>query len=89
MPLKSEGRVSFGTESHWRLTHIQRVWVLTQTAKLLAKTNREKASSLLTLQLPRRSYFRRRLDRPRALFAIANALRRSNLRESQKRSLSG
>lgn len=58
------------------LTHIQRVWVLTQTAKLLAKTDHEKASSLLeTATAEARRIDGGDLDRPRALFAIANALR--------------
>lgn len=58
------------------LTHIQRVWVLTQIAKLLAKTDRVKASSLLdaaTAEACRMDGGD--LDRPRGLFAIANALR--------------
>jgi hypothetical protein len=57
------------------LTHIQRVWLLTQTAKLLAKTDHEKALSLLD---DATSEVRRiegvDLDRPRGLLAIANAL---------------
>jgi hypothetical protein len=57
------------------LTHIQRVWLLTQTAKLLVKTDREKALSLLD---DASSEIRRienvDLDRPRGLLAIANAL---------------
>ena len=58
------------------LTHIQRVWLLTQTAKLLAKTDREKASTLLeTATAEARRIDVGDLDRPRALFAIANALR--------------
>jgi hypothetical protein len=58
------------------LTHIQRVWVLTQTAKLLAKTDRDKASSLLdTANAEARRIGGSDLDRPRALFAIANAFR--------------
>ena len=58
------------------LTHIQRVWILTQTAKLLAKTDREKASSLLdTATAEARRIDGGDLDRPRSLFAIANALR--------------
>ncbi|HKG59484.1 MAG TPA: hypothetical protein VKB05_06850 [Pyrinomonadaceae bacterium] len=58
------------------LTQIQRVWVLTQTAKLLAKTDREKASSLLdTASAEARRISGGDLDHPRALFAIANALR--------------
>lgn len=58
------------------LTHIQRVWVLSQTAKLLAKTDRDKASSLLDAATAEaRRISGGDLDRPRALFAIANALR--------------
>ena len=58
------------------LTHIQRVWVLTQAAKLLGKTERVKASSLLdTATAEARRIEGGDLDRPRALFAIANALR--------------
>jgi hypothetical protein len=58
------------------LTRIQRVWLLTQAAKLLAKTDREKAQSLID---DARSEARRleRLDpdRPRGLLAVANAQR--------------
>jgi hypothetical protein len=58
------------------LTHIQRVWILTQAAKLLEKTDRDKALSLLD---DATSEARRiegvDLDRPRGLLAIANALR--------------
>jgi len=57
------------------LTHIQRVWLQTQSAKLLAKTDRDKSLSLLEDAVPEA----RRIDgsdpdRPRALLAIANAL---------------
>jgi hypothetical protein len=57
------------------LTHIQRVWLLTRLAKLVAKTDREKSLSLLEDAEPEA----RRIggldpDRPRALLAIANAL---------------
>lgn len=57
------------------LTHIQRVWVLTQAAKLLAKSNHEKALSLLddaTAEV--RRIDGSDLDRPRGFLAIANAL---------------
>lgn len=58
------------------LTHIQRVWVLTQTAKLLATSDRVKASSLLDAATAEaRRIEGGDLDRPRALFAVANALR--------------
>ena len=58
------------------LTHIRRVWLLTQLAKLLAKTDRDKSLSLLEDAVPEA----RRIegldpDRPRALLAIANALK--------------
>jgi len=58
------------------LTHIQRVWLLTQLANLLAKTDRDKALSLLddaTSETRRIEHVD--LDRPRGLLAIANALR--------------
>jgi hypothetical protein len=59
------------------LTHIQRVWLLTRVAKLLPPSDREKALSLLEEAVTEA----RRIpgsdgDRPRALFAIANALER-------------
>jgi hypothetical protein len=58
------------------LTHIQRVWVLTQAAKLLANTDRDKALSLLdeaTSEVRRIDNVD--LDRPHGLLAIANALK--------------
>lgn len=58
------------------LTHIQRVWLLTQSAKLLAKTDRERALLLLgdaTAEVRRIGVSD--LDRPRGLLAIANALK--------------
>jgi hypothetical protein len=58
-----------------KLTHIQRVWLLTQVAKLLAKTDRDKALSLLDeATAEARRIDAGTLDRPRALLAIANAL---------------
>jgi len=58
------------------VTHIQRVWILTQVAQLLAKTDRAKASSLLDAAAAEaRRIDGRDLDRPRGLFAVANALR--------------
>lgn len=58
------------------LTHIQHVWILTQAAKQLAKSDRAKASSLIDAATAEA----RRIDggdlnRPRGLLAIANALR--------------
>lgn len=57
------------------LTHILRVWVLTQAAKLILKDNRDKALRLLEEALAEA----RRIDgsdpdRPRALIAVANGL---------------
>ena len=57
------------------LTHIQRVWILTQSAKLLAKTDRDKALSLVDdATAEARRIDGGDLDRPRGLLAIANAL---------------
>jgi hypothetical protein len=58
------------------LTHIQRVWILTRAAKLLAKADRSRALSLLdTAAAEARRIDGGELDRPRGLFAVANALR--------------
>jgi hypothetical protein len=58
------------------ITHIQRVWILTQAAKQLLKTNRDKALSLLDdATSEARRIDGHDLDRPRALLAIANALK--------------
>ncbi|HEX8887674.1 MAG TPA: hypothetical protein VF779_00750 [Pyrinomonadaceae bacterium] len=57
------------------LSHIQRAWILTQPAKLLIKTDRTKALSLLddaTAEVRRIEITDS--DRPRGLLAIANAL---------------
>jgi hypothetical protein len=57
------------------LTHIQRVWVFTQSAKLLAKSDRAEALSLLDdAGTEARRIDVVDLDRPRGLLAIANAL---------------
>jgi hypothetical protein len=59
-----------------QLTHIQRVWVLTQAAKILAKTDRDKALSLIDdATAEARRIDGADLDRPRGLLAVANALR--------------
>lgn len=58
------------------LTHIQRVWVLTQSAKLLAKTDHDRALSLLDeAKSTARSIDRDDVDRPRGLLAVAGAMR--------------
>jgi hypothetical protein len=57
------------------LTHVQRVWILTQSAKLLARTDRGKALSLLEDGMSEaRRIEGSDLDRPRALLALANSL---------------
>lgn len=58
------------------LTHLQRVWVLTECAKLLAKTDQQKAMELVD----QAGVEARRIDvsdpaLPRALVAVANALK--------------
>ncbi len=58
------------------LTHLQKVWVLTQTAKNLAPTDKEKAVELVEMA----GNEARRIDvsdpaRPQALIAVANALK--------------
>jgi hypothetical protein len=56
-------------------THIQRVWILTQAARQLGRADRTKASSLIdTATAEARRIDGSDLDRPRGLFAIANAL---------------
>lgn len=57
-------------------THIQRVWILTQAAKLFAKAERAKALSLVDAATAEaRRIDGGDLDRPRGLFAVADALR--------------
>lgn len=59
-----------------KLTHAQRVWVLTQSAKLLAKSDRDKALSLLDkARAEVRLIDRGDAARPRCLLAVANAVR--------------
>lgn len=61
------------------LTHIQRVWVLTQSAKLLAKTDADKALSIIDeATAEARRIDGAEMDRPRAFLAIANALELSD-----------
>ena len=57
------------------LTHFQRVWALTQVARLLAETDRERALALLGDALDEaRRIDTSDADRPRALIGVANAL---------------
>jgi hypothetical protein len=58
------------------LTRIQRVWLLAQAAKLLAKSDRDKAQLLLDdARSEARRLDRLDADRPRGLLAVANAQR--------------
>lgn len=56
------------------LSQIQRVWILTQSAKLLAAVDSEKALSLLDHATVETRRIESSQERPRALLAIANAL---------------
>jgi hypothetical protein len=57
------------------LSHIQRVWVLTQAAKLLPKSDREKSLEIIgEAATEARRIDPSDPDRPRALIAVANAL---------------
>lgn len=57
------------------VNHIQRVWIFTQSAKLLAKTDHDRALSLVDeASSEARRIEGSDLDRPRALLGIANAL---------------
>ncbi len=58
------------------LTRIQRIWVLTQSAKLLAKSDREKAAFLINdATTEARRISKSDSDKPSGLLAIANAQR--------------
>jgi len=55
------------------LSHVHRVWLLTQVSKLLLKTDREKALALLDDAAPEAARIEKSdADHPRALLAIAN-----------------
>jgi len=56
------------------LSHLQHVWILTQSAKLLASIDREKSLSVVEQALAESRRLESTEDRPRALLAIANAL---------------
>jgi hypothetical protein len=57
------------------LTHLQKAWLLTQTAKLIAKSDRDKALSLIEdAAAEARRIDGSDPDRPRAFFAVTNAL---------------
>ena len=57
------------------LTHLQKVWVLTQIAKILATTDKDKAAELIeTAATEARRIEVSDTGRPQALIAVANAL---------------
>ena len=58
------------------LTHVQKAWVLTESAKLLAKTDRQKALDVIS-EATAEAQRIEELDpaRPRALIAVANAVK--------------
>lgn len=57
------------------LTHLQKAWALTQAAKLLAKTDREKSLAVIDdADAEARRIEGSDADRPRALMAVANAI---------------
>ena len=73
---KKEIEKALGLARKGELNHIQRVWILTQSAKLLAKTDHDGALSLVDeASSEARRIEGSDLDRPRALLGIANALR--------------
>jgi hypothetical protein len=56
------------------LSDLQRVWILTQSAKLLVSSDREKSLSVLDQALAESRRLESSEERPRALLAVANAL---------------
>jgi len=57
------------------LTHVQKAWALTQAAKLLIKTDREKAINVLeNADAEARRIEPSNADRPRALLGVANVM---------------
>lgn len=73
---KKKVEVALGLARNGRLTQIQQVWVLTQSAKLLAKTDHNKALSLIEeARSEARLIDRKDSNRPRGLLAVANTLR--------------
>lgn len=73
---KKKSEVALELARSGELTHIQRVLILTQAAKLVANSDRDKALSLLDgATSEARRIEGADLDRPRALLGIANALK--------------
>ena len=72
---KKKGERALEIARTGELTHVQRAWVLSQAAKLIAKTDSEKALQLLDeALLEARRIDGIDADRPRAFFAIVNVL---------------
>lgn len=68
-----ESAIDFGRPGE--LTHIQRLWVLTQASKLLSKTDRERSLTVLDdAAAEARRINASDPDRPRAQMAVANVL---------------
>ena len=75
--VKKNGERALEIARTGELTHVQRAWVLSQAAKLIAKTDSGKEKALQLLDeafLEARRIDRLEADRPRAFFAIVNVL---------------
>ena len=72
---KKESELALALVRKSELTHIQRVWILTQVAGLLVKSDREKALTVINDAIAEAGRIDNSdADRPAGLFAIANAL---------------
>jgi hypothetical protein len=70
---KKDTRLALEMARIGELSHLHRVWLLTQVSKLLLKTDREKALALLDDADPEAARIAKSdADHPRALLAIAN-----------------
>ncbi|HEX8721014.1 MAG TPA: hypothetical protein VF736_10320 [Pyrinomonadaceae bacterium] len=73
---KGKAEAALELASEGELTRTQRVWLLARAARLLAKTDRDKAQSLVDdARSEARLIDRLDPDRPRGLLAVANAQR--------------
>lgn len=72
---KKESELALALVRKGELTHIQRVWILTQVAVLLAKSDRDKALTVINDAIAEVGRIDNSdPDRPGGLFAVANAL---------------
>jgi len=72
---KKDGNLTLELVRTGELTHVQKAWALTQAAKLLIKTDREKAlSTIENADAEARRIEPSNADRPRALMGIANVM---------------